>query len=103
MVWSRMVWSAGFGSSGFRLGQRTGRRLAGMQIEGSASDQDMHGQAEQTDRFVLADLGHRGEGEPVGIDYGDRAAAFDFQGVVRADEGSGVLVQTDADGERVVG
>ena len=49
------------------------------------------------------DLGHRGKREAVGIDHGDRAAAFHFQGVVRADEGGGVLVQADADRERVVG
>ena len=38
-----------------------------------------------------------------GIDHGDRAAALHLERVVGADEGGGVLVQPDADGERVVG
>jgi hypothetical protein len=56
-------------------------------------------QAEQADRFGLHRPDPSRRTAAGGIDHGDRAAAFDFQGVVRADEGRGVLVQADADGE----
>ena len=38
-----------------------------------------------------------------GIDDRDAAAAFDFERLVGADERRGVLVEADADRERVVG
>jgi hypothetical protein len=38
-----------------------------------------------------------------GIDHGDGAAAFDFQGVVRADESRGVFVEANAHRKRIEG
>src|SRR5690606_31022543 len=40
---------------------------------------------------------------PAGVDHGQRAAALHLQHVVGPDEGGGVLVQADADRERVEG
>ena len=69
----------------------------------AAGDQYVHAQPEHAHRIVLVGVGHRGELQVVGVDHGDRAAALDLERVVGRDEGGGVLVQADADGERVVG
>src|SRR3546814_14377352 len=66
-----------------------------------AGDQDVHLQAEQAHRLLLAGFGHGGKLQVAGIDHGQRATALDFQHIVRADERGGVLVQADADRERV--
>ena len=54
-------------------------------------------------RLALGDAVHRGKAHFRGIDDRDAAAALDFEDLVRADERGGVLVQADADRERVVG
>ena len=61
-------------------------------------------QTEHADRLALAGFASIEEKlTSARVDHGDAAAALDFEGVVGADEGGGVLIETDADGERVVG
>ncbi len=83
--------------------ESAGRRQSGVQVEGRARDQDMQPQAEHAHRLTLADVADGGEADFGPIDNGDAAAAFDFNGFVGPDECRGVLVEADADGERVVG
>ena len=54
-------------------------------------------------RLALRRAVHRRKADFRGVDDGHAAAALDFQHLVRADEHGGVLVQADADRERVVG
>src|SRR6185437_8247056 len=79
--------------------QRAGRGAPRVQVEGGAGGEDMDLETEQADRLILVGAVHRGELQLAGIDHGDRAAALDFQRVVRTDERGGVLVQADADRE----
>src|SRR3546814_2808173 len=65
--------------------QGTRRRAARVQVERRAGDQDVHLQAEQAHRLLLAGFGHGGKLQVAGIDHGQRATALDFQHIVRAD------------------
>ncbi len=74
----------------------------GVQVEGRAGDQDVEAESEHADRlpFVTASID---ECVSVGrVDDGDAAAADHLDGLVGTDERGGVLVEADADRERVV-
>jgi hypothetical protein len=73
-----------------------------MQVEGRAVIQDVQLEADETDGVILPHPSHGGELQARGVDDGERATAYDLQGLVRADESGCVLIQPDADGERVV-
>ena len=60
-------------------------------------------EADEADRVVLPDPGHGGELEPGRVHDRERPAAHHLERLVRADERRRVLVQADADGERIVG
>ena len=47
-----------------------------MQVEGGATHEDVHTQADQADRIVLVGLRHRGKFRAIGIHHGDGAGAF---------------------------
>ncbi len=80
-----------------------GRRHPGVQVEGRPGHQNMQPQPEHANRLALADFADGGEADLGGIDNGDPAAALDFNRFVRTDERSRVLIEADADGERIVG
>ena len=61
----------------------------------------MNSQPEQANRLALLDAIHGRKLQAGSIDHRDSAAAQHFQRVVRRDEGGGVFVQADANGERI--
>src|SRR5258708_37627376 len=74
-----------------------------MQVECRTGDENVQPEPEHADRLAFADLADRRMGDLGRIDDGHSAAALDLDGLVRPDEGGGVLVEADADGKRVVG
>ena len=82
---------------------RRRRRRSGVQVERGALVEDVQPKADQADRIVLADPRHGGKFQLGGVDDGERPTTHDLERFVRTDESGRVLVQPDADRERIVG
>src|SRR6185503_19023324 len=79
------------------------RRQARVQVEARARGQDVHDEAYDADWLALGRAVDGGEAHLRFVDDGDAARALDLERLVRPDEGGRVLVEPEADRERVVG
>src|SRR5580658_5093455 len=74
-----------------------------VQVEGGAGGEYVQPQSQHAHRLAVIDAVDGGVADLGAVDDRDPPAAFDFDRLVRTDERRGVLVETDADRERVVG
>src|SRR5258708_20736849 len=83
--------------------QLAGGRQSRMQVECRTGDQNVQSKPQHADRLAFTHFADGREAHVGCVHDRHAAAALDFDGLVRADEGGCVFIETDAYGKRVVG